>query len=121
MQSPGPEWWRFYTYCFVHAGYQHLIGNMIMQILIGSPLEYVHGTFRICVLYSVGVVVGSFTALIVTPNSRLVGASGGDFCLISAVIANVILNSDSMHLGTGLSMIFGLCTEFLKIVIIFGQ
>ena len=97
-----PEWWRFYTYCFVHAGWEHLLGNMIMQIMIGITLEYAHGTIRVASLYSIGIVVGSFTALIVTPNSSLVGASGGDFCLMTAVIANVILNSDSMRLSLAL-------------------
>ena len=46
-----PEIWRFYTYCFVHAGWQHLLGNMIMQLMIGIPLESVHGTVRMTLLY----------------------------------------------------------------------
>jgi len=98
MNPSSPEWWRFYTYCFVHAGWEHLLGNMVMQLMIGISLEYAHGTIRVALLYSIGVVVGSFTALIVTPHTNLVGASGGDFCLMSAVIANVILNADSMHI-----------------------
>ena len=35
-------------------------------------------------------------AMVVTPNALLVGASGGDFCMIAAVVANVFLNCDSM-------------------------
>jgi len=102
MNKSNPEVWRFFTYSFVHAGWEHLLGNMLMQLIIGIPLEYCHGTMRVMSLYSIGVVVGSFTALIVTPNALLVGASGGDFCLISAVIANVILNCDSMHVAMAL-------------------
>ena len=34
--------------------------------------------------------------MVVTPNALLVGASGGDFCMIAAVVANVFLNCDSM-------------------------
>jgi len=60
-------------------------------------MEYVHGSLRIGILYCVGVVVGALTALVVTPNSKLVGASGGDFCLIAAVLANCLLNCDSMN------------------------
>lgn len=93
------EYWRFFTYCFVHGGLSHLVGNMCYQILIGIPLEYVHGSIRVGLLYSVGVVIGSLTSLVVTPKTFLVGASGGDFCLMSAVLANCILNCDSMHKG----------------------
>jgi len=91
------EYWRFFTYSFVHCGLSHLIGNVSFQLLIGIPLEYVHGSFRVGILYCVGVIVGSMTALIVTPQSALVGASGGDFCLVSAVLANCLLNCDSMN------------------------
>ena len=65
---------------------------MTMQLLLGCCLEFVHGTLRVGLLYILGVVTGSLTALVVTPNTMLVGASGGDFCLIAAVIANVVLN-----------------------------
>jgi membrane associated rhomboid family serine protease len=38
-----------------------------------------------------------FHPILVTPHTNLVGASGGDFCLITAVIANCMLNGDSMN------------------------
>ena len=60
-------------------------------------MEYVHGSPRICILYCIGVIIGALTALVVTPVSLLVGASGGDFCLIAAVLANCLLNCDSMN------------------------
>jgi membrane associated rhomboid family serine protease len=62
------EVWRFFTYTFVHSGWQHLIGkksyffsnviarvgNMMMQLIVGSLLEIVHGTIRIMVIYVIG-------------------------------------------------------------------
>ena len=63
---------------------------MSFQLLIGIPLEYVHGSFRVGILYCVGVIVGSMTALVVTPQAALVGASGGDFCLVSGNSAQVL-------------------------------
>lgn len=96
------EYWRFFTYSFVHCGLSHIIGNVCFQLIIGIPLEYVHGSFRVGLLYCIGVVVGSMTSLVVTPETYLVGASGGDFCLVSAVLANCILNCDSMHKGIAL-------------------
>ena len=64
MNQSNPEVWRFFTYSFVHAGWEHLLGNMLMQLIIGIPLEYCHGTMRVMSLYTIGVIVGSFTALI---------------------------------------------------------
>jgi len=48
------EVWRFFSYSFVHSGWQHLIGNMMMQLIVGSLLEIVHGTTRIMVIYVIG-------------------------------------------------------------------
>ena len=41
------EIWRFGTYQFLHAGFFHIFGNMIVQLYIGIPLEMVHGSIRI--------------------------------------------------------------------------
>jgi len=92
------EVWRFFSYSFVHSGWQHLIGNMMMQLIVGSLLEIVHGTIRIMVIYVIGVIVGGITAVVITPNIHLVGASGGDFCLVTTVLAGVVLNCDSMNI-----------------------
>ena len=48
------EVWRFFTYQYLHAGLPHLLGNVIMQLLIGIPLEMVHGTMRVGIIYTVG-------------------------------------------------------------------
>ena len=48
------EIWRFFTYQYLHAGLPHLLVNIIMQLLIGIPLEMVHGTTRIAIIYTVG-------------------------------------------------------------------
>lgn len=43
-------------------------------------------------------IVGGITAVVITPNIHLVGASGGDFCLVTTVLAGVVLNCDSMNI-----------------------
>lgn len=92
----GYEFWRLYTYQFVHAGWEHLFGNCLMQLLIGIPLEMVHGPLRVGLIYSIGVIVGGCTDLIVTPTIGLVGASGGVYALLTAFIANIVINFDVM-------------------------
>ena len=39
----------------------HLISNMFFQICAGIPLEYIHGSIRILILYNSGVIVGSIS------------------------------------------------------------
>ena len=46
--------WRFFSYQFLHAGFHHIFGNMLFQLVFGIPLEMVHGTLRIGSVYTMG-------------------------------------------------------------------
>nr|XP_036874557.1 rhomboid-related protein 3 isoform X2 [Manis javanica] len=48
--------WRYLTYIFMHAGIEHLGLNVVLQLLVGVPLEMVHGATRIGLVYVAGVV-----------------------------------------------------------------
>ncbi len=50
--------WRFVSYMMLHAGIQHLLSNIIMQLILGIPLELVHKIWRIAPLYLIGVILG---------------------------------------------------------------
>ncbi|KAE8624112.1 hypothetical protein XENTR_v10005835 [Xenopus tropicalis] len=52
------EAWRFISYMMVHAGVQHIIGNLALQLLLGIPLELVHKGHRIGLVYLAGVIGG---------------------------------------------------------------
>ena len=67
--------------------------NIIVQILLGTPLEMVHGWWRVLLIYVVGVLAGSLFTSVVDPNVYLVGASGGSYALITAHVATIILVS----------------------------
>jgi len=90
------EVWRYFLYQFNHAGITHLISNLIFQIIIGSLIEMVHGSWVTMGLYFGGVVGGAMMGLAFSPEKMTVGASGGDYALIFAYLANLILNWDSM-------------------------
>ena len=64
--------------------------------MLGSILELVHGSWRLLVLYFSGVILGGLFAMALSPGTFLVGASGGDYALIFAFLANVIINWNSM-------------------------
>lgn len=93
------EVWRFLMYMFVHVGWVHLLFNLTTQLLVGLPLEMVHGSARLAVIYLSGVLAGSLGASVFDRNAILVGASGGVYALLAAHVANVLLNYQEMQLG----------------------
>nr|XP_050032539.2 uncharacterized protein LOC126528979 isoform X1 [Dermacentor andersoni]XP_054925504.1 uncharacterized protein LOC126528979 isoform X1 [Dermacentor andersoni]XP_054925505.1 uncharacterized protein LOC126528979 isoform X1 [Dermacentor andersoni] len=50
--------WRFVFYMVLHAGWIHLLFNLLVQMLVGLPLEMVHGSLRIGTVYMAGVLAG---------------------------------------------------------------
>ncbi|CAH1382697.1 hypothetical protein MTP99_006680 [Tenebrio molitor] len=102
--------WRYFTYMFVHIGYLHLVVNLAVQIFIGIPLEMVHGWWRVLLIYVTGVVAGSLGTSMTDPMSKLAGASGGVYSLITAHIATIILNWKQMSFPLVQLFIFLLVT-----------
>ncbi|KAM6474395.1 rhomboid-related protein 3 isoform 2-T2 [Liasis olivaceus] len=88
--------WRYLTYIFMHAGIEHLGLNVVLQLLIGVPLEMVHGATRIGFVYIAGVVAGSLAVSIADMTAPVVGSSGGVYALISAHLANIVMNWSGM-------------------------
>ncbi|KAK9874302.1 hypothetical protein WA026_002655 [Henosepilachna vigintioctopunctata] len=84
--------WRYITYMFVHVGPFHLVVNLLVQILLGVPLEMVHRWWRVLLVYFAGVLAGSLGTSITDPTVRLAGASGGVYSLITAHIATIFMN-----------------------------
>ena len=37
------EAWRYLTYMFIHSGVFHAVFNILVQLVLGIPLEMVHG------------------------------------------------------------------------------
>lgn len=83
--------WRFLTYMFMHVGLEQLGFNALLQLMIGVPLEMVHGVLRISLLYLAGVLAGSLTVSITDMRAPVVGGSGGVYALCSAHLANVVM------------------------------
>ncbi|KAM4603656.1 rhomboid-related protein 3 isoform 2-T2 [Polymixia lowei] len=88
--------WRYLSYVFMHAGIEHLSLNMAMQLLVGVPLEMVHGALRIGLVYVCGVLAGSLAVSVTDMTAPVVGSSGGVYALVSAHLANVVMNWSGM-------------------------
>jgi membrane associated rhomboid family serine protease len=80
------EIWRLVTGGFLHAGIFHLAMNMYALYWLGQMLEPILGNARFAALYAASLLAGSFGALLVSPNSFTVGASGAVFGLMGAAV-----------------------------------
>ncbi|XP_072387033.1 rhomboid-related protein 2-like [Diabrotica undecimpunctata] len=92
------EVWRYFTYSLVHIGYPHLILNLVVQLILGLPLEIVHKKWRVLIVYLAGVLAGSLGSTITHPNNYLYGASAGVYALLVAHIGTIIINWREMTL-----------------------
>jgi membrane associated rhomboid family serine protease len=80
------EWWRLITAAFLHANLLHLGMNMLALWWFGRPVELVLGSGRFLLLYVVSGLSGSAGALLVSPQSITVGASGAIFGILGAAL-----------------------------------
>lgn len=85
------EAWRFFSYMLIHAGFIHIGTNILVQVLLGIPLEMVHRWWRVLIIYTAGVVAGSLCTSVTDPTVYLAGASGGVYALLFAHLASLIL------------------------------
>jgi len=80
------DWWRLITAAFLHANILHIGLNMLAVGWLGAPVERFIGHARYLALYLVSGLAGSAGALIATPTSPTVGASGAIFGILGALL-----------------------------------
>ncbi|XP_076631524.1 rhomboid-4 isoform X1 [Colletes latitarsis] len=103
--------WRYLTYMFVHVGFLHLVVNLLVQIMLGIPLEMVHKWWRVLTIYIAGVVAGSLGTSVSDPNVFLAGASGGVYALITAHVATILMNWSQMEFAVLQLLVFLVVTS----------
>jgi len=86
------EVWRWVTYQFTHVGFTHVGMNSLMNVLLGIPLERLHGTVRMAIMYNLGVMGGALCYFIADSRHFIVGMSGGCYSLIGTHLAGLIIN-----------------------------
>ena len=107
------EYYRLLTAGFMHAGFFHLLFNMLSLWILGSLLEPAVGRLRFGLIYFVSLLAGSFGALLVEPNSPTVGASGAIFGLMAA--AAIVARNRGMSImesGLGIWIVLNLVITF---------
>ncbi len=80
------EWWRLVTSGFTHEQFFHIGFNMWALWFLGGILERLIGSTRMLAIYVAAVLWGSAGALLLSPDAFTVGASGGVFGLMAALL-----------------------------------
>ena len=75
-------WLRLFTHVLGHSGYQHFIGNMLLFLVVGPPMEEKYGSRRILIAILITAAVTGAVEMLFFPGHALLGASGIVFMLI---------------------------------------
>lgn len=81
------EPWRLLTAALLHAGIDHLFGNLIALLIVAPYLERVFGRGGLLGLFVAAAIIGSLVDLWLNFRIVCVGASGAVFALYGAVLA----------------------------------
>ena len=81
------EYWRLFTVALLHAGWMHLLFNMLALWSIGTPVESIFGQNRFLVIFFGSLLTASIASAYLGPAAYAVGASGAIFGLFGALLA----------------------------------
>ena len=102
------EFYRFFTCMFLHFGFMHLAGNMVVLMFLGDNVERAVGRIKYVLIYILGGLFGSIGSFLYAfeYNRGIIsaGASGAIFALIGALLWMVIRNRGRLEDMTTLRM-----------------
>jgi len=89
------DWWRMFSYLFVHANWLHLVMNLLGLWALGPFVERAFGRLRFSLIFLFSGFTGSVVYLCVAwyqlaPPQALVGASGCIMGLLGATVAVMV-------------------------------
>ena len=86
------EIWRLLTCAFLHANLLHIVCNMYSLYIIGPQIEQIYGIKKYLSIYIISCITSSsLSYLMSSPEDISVGASGGIFGLMGALLAFAII------------------------------
>ena len=86
-------WVRCVTYVLGHAGWDHLIGNLMFILLLGPMIEEKYGSKNTVIIILATAVVTGAVNMVFFPRVALLGASGVVFAFI--LISSVTVREDN--------------------------
>ena len=84
------EWWRLFTYMFLHANISHLAMNVLGLVWFGKLVERLYGTPRFLFLYFAAGLLSGLAHMASTPDQPAVGASGAIMGIFGAGTAAML-------------------------------
>lgn len=84
------EVWRLLTCAFLHGGLIHILCNMYSLYIIGPQINQIYGTKNYLIIYITSCITSSILSFIMSPYTIAIGASGGIFGLMGALLAFAI-------------------------------
>jgi membrane associated rhomboid family serine protease len=78
------QWWKIFTYSFLHAHPLHLLCNALLLYPAGREVEPIIGGRHLLAIYGLGLLVGSLAHAFAMPAAPLVGASAGVVAVLIA-------------------------------------
>lgn len=107
------EWWRLVTGAFMHAGIVHLGMNMLLLWFLAQEMEWPLGRSQFAATYAVSVIGGSLGVILLSPISPTLGASGGVFGLMGAlVVLQIRAKQNPWNSGIGGLVVLNLLLTF---------
>ena len=84
----GHNWITILTSMFMHAGWEHILGNMLFFWVFGPEIEDVMGPLRYIIFYLLGGLVATLAQIAVAPTSTIpnLGASGAIAAVMGAFL-----------------------------------
>lgn len=91
------EWWRIVSAMFLHGGFDHVLGNIVVLYIVGLACEHAFGGARTTLVYFASGVAGALLSVAASPGPS-VGASGAIFGVSAAVIVVLYRHQDRFYL-----------------------
>ncbi len=105
------HWLQLFSALFIHAGWLHLVGDMLFLMILGVPAERALGTWRFLFLFLVGGALANLAQALSLADATapIVGSSGA----VSAIIGAYLGLFPRARLGLVLPL--GFFLEFVRI------
>ena len=100
------EWWRLLTSGFMHGGILHLAMNCYFFYVLMGPLQRMAGTVGAIGIVLMGIVGGGIGVELLGPEVA-VGASGGAFAVMGAMLMHSLVHRQSLR-GSPILTLVGL-------------
>jgi rhomboid protease GluP len=88
------EYWRLFTYLFLHDNLLHLLLNVVGLHWFGRIAENIYGTTRFLFIYAVAGVLSGVAHTLLAPHTPAIGASGAIMGIFGAVAVGIFRLKD---------------------------